>query len=86
MLVLWKLFPTPRKHPQTLFLFMVYLELLIATISGPILSYRYQTLGGAFLLCSIAAFGLRDTPARPGRRPARSARTAPERASELAVT
>lgn len=86
--VLWKLFPTPRKHPMTLFLFMVYLEILIATISGPILSYRYQTLGGVFLLCSIAAFGVRDAARKRTRKPAPAARipaTAPS-AAELVTT
>jgi O-antigen ligase len=41
------------------FFLVVYLQLLVSSVSGPILSYRYGVVGAIFLLCCIGVLGER---------------------------
>jgi len=52
-----KLFQNASSSRSHLFFLLVYLQLCVSAISGPILTYRYQTLGGIFVLCFIGTFG-----------------------------
>ncbi|WP_213803448.1 O-antigen ligase family protein [Granulicella sp. dw_53] len=56
-LVLWKATRNARRGHNELFILIVYWQLLVTTVSGPILSYRYETLGGILLLCFIGVLG-----------------------------
>jgi O-Antigen ligase len=56
-LTLWRLCRTGLRG-QGLFLLLVFIQLLVSTVSGPILSYRYGTLGGIFVLCCIGVLGM----------------------------
>ena len=63
--VLWFSIRDSKRGPQQLFLMLVLSQILVTTVSGPILTYGYEILSGIFVLCF---FGVVDG-AQGGTRP-----------------
>jgi O-antigen ligase len=64
MMVSWRAIKEARRGQSELFLMLVVVQLLINTISGPLLTYWFAPLGGIFMLCCIATLGSRPFEVR----------------------
>ena len=56
-LVLWRACRDARRGMYEQFFLVVFLQILVTSFSGPILSYRYQILGGVLMLCAVGVLG-----------------------------